>query len=48
MQNVCQTLMDGLFPGWRRNIYHTQAQPLVYCLQIYIGEELMHGGRGKP
>jgi hypothetical protein len=48
MQNVCQTLMDRLFPRWRRNSYHTQVQPPVYCLQMCIGEELMRGGHGKP
>jgi hypothetical protein len=40
--------MDGLFPIWRRNSYLTQVQPQIYCLQMYIGKELMNGGHGKP
>jgi len=28
--------------------YRTKVQPPVYCLQMYIGKELMLGGRGKP
>jgi len=41
MQNVYQTLMDKLCPGWKRYSYR-QLHPLVYSLQMCIGEELMH------